>query len=264
MTWVIGATTIFGYGALISDVEVTFADGTRAPLVQKAFPITNFIGAGFAGSVQIGYALLDELSQLTATSGPLRDNEGWKPKFVANAFYPKAAQLFAKFPKSEQALLSHILLVGAAPDEESALGARVYLIRLVSPYFIPGVMGAAIKVCSIGNGSSSKDLKRMIKPLVRLDSGILQSEVGRPGGWGEMFSFSVTIALRDYPIAGVSEHHHLISVHRGHISVSNNDLNTHAPDGSVRELRMPKVAQSYQEFLTMCSSRGHGHALASC
>ena len=58
MTWVVGAPSVFGYGALYSDVQVTFADGNTRDLVQKAYPLSNFIAAGFAGSVRVGFMLL--------------------------------------------------------------------------------------------------------------------------------------------------------------------------------------------------------------
>ena len=54
---------MFGYGALYSDVQVTFPDGSTKDLLQKAYPLSNFIAAGFAGSVRIGFMLLDSLSQ---------------------------------------------------------------------------------------------------------------------------------------------------------------------------------------------------------
>jgi len=57
MTWAAAASTIFGYGALYSDVQVTFRDGNTKDLLQKAYPVSNFIAAGFAGSVRIGFKL---------------------------------------------------------------------------------------------------------------------------------------------------------------------------------------------------------------
>jgi hypothetical protein len=53
--------TVFGYGALYSDVQVTFRDGGTKHLLQEAYPLSNFIAAGFAGSVHIGFMLLDSL-----------------------------------------------------------------------------------------------------------------------------------------------------------------------------------------------------------
>lgn len=63
MTWVVAASTLYGYGALFSDVQVTFKDGHTEDILQKAHPISNFIAAGFAGSVRIGFMLLQSLHE---------------------------------------------------------------------------------------------------------------------------------------------------------------------------------------------------------
>ena len=65
MTWVIGASSIFDYGAMMSDVRVTFEDGSERDLVQKAYPVGPYIVAGFAGSVRIGVIILDNGSRLS-------------------------------------------------------------------------------------------------------------------------------------------------------------------------------------------------------
>lgn len=264
MTWIIGATTIFGYGALISDVEVTFRNGKQANLVQKAFPITNHIACGFAGSVKIGFALIEELANATRVQRPLRSNEAWDPIWVANRFTSTASAVFSKFPESERKLGAHLLMVGASPSEQTELGARILLIRIVSPYFLPGVMGDVIKVCSIGSGSKSRELKRRVKPLMRTSSGILQAEMGHPGGWGQMFSFSVTRMLHDNPLPGVSPHHHLICVRRGEITSGKNDEIVHDQSGVATEFRMPRVAANYSEFCELCVESGYSAAAASC
>lgn len=263
MTWIIGATTVFGYGALISDTEVTFQNKTNADLIQKAYPISNYIGAGFAGSVKIGFSLIDRLTKL-ASSIPQAMGESIDPIFLARSFSPIARSVFSEGSDAERRLNSHLLIVGASPTENSGLGARVYLTRMVSPYFVPEIKGANIKVLSIGSGAESKELKHRIKRLVRHDSKTLQAEIGRPGGWAEIFSFSVTRALHDNPIPGVSPHHHLILVDRGLITLSNNDEKIYDGDDTVTEFKMPDVAKSYSEFVQLCQSKGYASAEAQC
>ena len=59
MTWVIGASPYAGgYGVMLSDIQVTLANGTTLDILQKAYPVGNYIVAGFAGSVRIGFELL--------------------------------------------------------------------------------------------------------------------------------------------------------------------------------------------------------------
>jgi hypothetical protein len=79
MTWVVGATSFFGYGALYSDIRVTFSDGTNEDILQKAYPITNFIAAGFAGSVRIGFCLLQSLAESTWLPDQVESTHAWDP-----------------------------------------------------------------------------------------------------------------------------------------------------------------------------------------
>jgi hypothetical protein len=46
-----------GYGVMISDVRITFADGTEVDLLRKAYRVGPFILAGFAGSAHVGMRL---------------------------------------------------------------------------------------------------------------------------------------------------------------------------------------------------------------
>ena len=57
---------MFGYGFGISDVRVTLGDGTEVDCLQKLYSIGRHVAAGFAGSVIIGFAMIDELRRLAA------------------------------------------------------------------------------------------------------------------------------------------------------------------------------------------------------
>jgi ATP-dependent protease HslVU (ClpYQ) peptidase subunit len=54
---------MFDYGAMMSDVRVTFSDGSERDLVQKAYSVGPYILAGFAGSVKIGFQLIESLAR---------------------------------------------------------------------------------------------------------------------------------------------------------------------------------------------------------
>ena len=64
MTCVVAASTIWGYGALYSDVQVTLSDGSTRDMLRKAYPVANVIAAGFAGSVRIGFSLIQSLESI--------------------------------------------------------------------------------------------------------------------------------------------------------------------------------------------------------
>jgi hypothetical protein len=264
MTWVIGATSVFGYGALYSDVQVTLADGTTRDLIQKAYPISNFFAAGFAGSVLIGFGLLQSLAESTLLPDEVAATHSWDPVSVAERWQAAARNVFESAPASERALGAQFLLLGASPTQNAGLGSRMFLIRFAAPRFSPGIMGKFLMSCSIGSGSGVHDYKRSIKPLIRLASRMNQAEIMNPNGWAQQLAFSISRAVNRYPRNGISTHFHAVVVRRGSLSTWNNDERIHYPDGSIREVRMPEVARSYEEFVELARRAGSVAAFATC
>lgn len=264
VTWVCAASTIYGYGALYSDVQVTFRDGHTSDLVQKAYPLSNFIAAGFAGSVRIGFMLLQSLSDFLRMPPDELETTAWEPQWVSQQWAVVAKSIFHHAPEEERARSSSILMVGVSPTENCGLGAKVFFTRFVAPDFRPCMMSAAIKMCSIGSGAGIREYKRRLKPLFRLTSGILKAETMEPGGWARQIGFSISRALTNHPQRGISRHIHILILRRGNILVETNDENIYPPDGSCVEIRMPRVAQSYEQFLALAGSVGHDATGAIC
>jgi hypothetical protein len=264
MTWVCAASTIYGYGALYSDVQVTFRDGRTADLVQKAYPLSNFVAAGFAGSVRIGFMLLQSLDEAMRLPSKILETHAWEPKWVSGNWAPIARSIFDSAPQQEKAYGAHVLMIGVSPTETCGLGPKVYFTRFASPDFRPCIMSRAIKVCSIGTGARIKEYHRTLKPLFRLTSGILNGEVMNEGGWARTLGFLISRRLADFPHAGVSRHLHVLIIRRGNILVENSDENIYPPDGSCIEIRMPQIARSYEEFLKLAEAVGHDAVGAIC
>jgi len=257
MTWVCAASTIFGYGALYADVQVTFRDGRTQDLVQKAYPLGNFVAAGFAGSVHIGFMLLEGLSDYLALPSDDLKTMACDPRWVSANWAPLARSLYDQAPEGEKLLGSRILMVGVSPSEPCGLGAKVYFTRFASPDFRPCLMSRAIKTCSIGSGAGMNVYKQRLKPHFRLTDRIHQAEVGQEGGWARQIGFSISRALSDHPRSGISRHMHILMIRRGSILVETNDENIYHRDGSRLEIRMPVVARGYAEFQAMAASSGH-------
>ena len=264
MTWVVGATSVYGYGVLCSDVQVTLRNGTTRDLVRKAYPITNFIAAGFAGSVRIGFSLLQTLADATAMPEQALSTMAWDPPWVAERWAPVARSVFKAAPTDEQDLGSRILLLGASPASNAGLGSKMFLIRLASPDFRPGLMARYIMSCAIGTGAGIAEYKHRLKPHIRFLSGIHRAEVMNPNGWAQQLCFSLTRSLRQHPRHGISPHLHAVVVRRGQLSMWNNNENVYHPDGTVDQVRMPPVAESYEEFLQRAASAGSDGACARC
>jgi|KBSSwiStaDraftv2_1062776.scaffolds.fasta_scaffold423091_2 hypothetical protein len=264
MTWVVAASTVFGYGALYSDVQVTFRDGSTRDILQKAYTVANFIAAGFAGSVKIGFTLLESATEhLTLRDRP-PDSYAWHPVGAAFSWAPVARSLFAASQPDEQRLESRLLFVGASPSERQGLGAKIYFVRFVSPSFEPQIMSRAIKMCGIGTGAAVSEYKHSIKPLFKLSSGLLRAEVGRAGGWGNQLGHSISHRLGRAPHFGISRHLNTILVTQEGFRFGKTDQTTHYPDGRIVEHKMPLVARSYNEFLALASAAGSEGAEAIC
>lgn len=147
MTWVVGATSLFGYGALYSDIKVTFSDGTTGDILQTAYPITNFIAAGFSGSVRIGFALLQSLADSTQLPDEVLLSQAWDPIWVAQHWSGIARRVFEGAAPEEKALGSQFLMLGASPTQGASFGSRMFIVRFAAPQFHPGIMGRFVMSC---------------------------------------------------------------------------------------------------------------------
>jgi hypothetical protein len=104
---------------------------------------------------------------------------------------------------------------------------------------------------AIGSGSA---VELYVKELRRLEMNyptLWQTEVRNPGGYGTMLMDTLHRTIRDQPTEGISPHLHLCVVHRGRFIVSNSDHTRFPPGGPEIEVRMPLVARSWSEFVTM-------------
>lgn len=266
MTWVIGAASLFSTGALISDTRVQFANGETAEMLQKAYPVGNYIAAGFAGSVRIGFELIESLKATLAPPGNIGDH-ACDPAEVAKIWAPIARRIYQRAPVEEQRNGARILLVGISPIEH--MGApewpRVYVVRFSSKdSFAPGFIDRGLKMCSIGSGAGVTQYKHMLRPLFRMGSGIHQAHMVSVHHWARTLAHSATISVRDYPHAGISEHFHVLAIRLGEIVVLNNDMTTYPRDAPPIILRMPPVARSWTEFDTMARAHGSSAGNATC
>lgn len=262
MTWVIGGIIPFGYGVGLSDIRVTFSDGTHDDCLQKLYPIEKFIAAGFAGSVKIGFFLLHDLSRFLHLDAP---DSAWIPEWVALNWWRRAKRIFQKFPQNEQKLKASILMVGIHPtiNNGDSSWPKGTVCVFESPNFEPK-FSRGLEFFSIGSGKYIEAYKKELHRSTQLHGNpLIQAEVGSIGGWGHAIKTNLTQTIKDNPDATVSEHLHILIAKRGEVLLGNNDHTTYA-NNSVIEFRMPWVAQSYSEFVKYCENRKKSGALATC
>lgn len=270
MTWIVGASSLFGYGVVISDVQVTLHDGKTIDIIQKAYPLSNYIIGGFAGSVMIGFMLLQNLATiLQVPSG--QESYAWDPVEIANYWSPIARDIFASAPLEERKLRSQFLLVGASPDpikrgQPIGWDSEIYIIRFSSPEFTPRVMVKRNKICTIGSGSQVDKYKQLLREIHRsgIRSPLYTIEARNPHGWGKNLAFHLSRHINENPYPGISKHLHVFTVTRGEILLHNNDYKMYPKDGSIIDIKMPDVAKTYSEFESMIQKIGSQAAGAIC
>ncbi len=300
MTWVVGASTIFGYGLIVSDICVTFRkmDGSKETrdCLQKIYPIAPSIVAGFSGSVRIGFELIDDLQRFLP---PLEKGMAWQPEWVAENWKERAQKLFDGFPQIEKDATASIIMVGLHPTKHIGIPemARIYVVTMNSwEGFVPKITTAPSESQSIGSGSIVGEYRTAVRELVQDFHPMMQMEVGNLGGWGKSIAIDISAAIRKRPTIGVSEHLHIGIVTRDRLIVNNNDCveypesgekihhiggrgfitidvekalqraklpEAERPSPQKVELKMPSVAQNYPEFLKMAKDFGLATAEAS-
>lgn len=245
---------------MVSDVRVSWSDGTEADLLQKSYPIAPFILAGFAGSVNIGFRLLDDLQRFLTLPPTAPRDVAWRPDWVAENWAPRAAELFANSPDAEKRLGSQILVVGVSPDQD--LGApdfpRVFVFKFDWPHFQPVAQPKGLSVSHIGSGSGIESFKAAVAEHFEISSPSLQAATAGPQAWAHMIGHSVGRLVEDHPIDGISPHVHIHVCRMGGFQSGKNDETRHHPDGRIIEFRMPKIASNYKEFLNLCEKVGRG------
>lgn len=258
MTWIVGASSMLGYGVMISDVRISFADGTQVDLLRKAYKVGPFILAGFAGSVHVGMRLIDHLQRaLDAPEIREEADVAWQPEFVINRWHPEAKKLFASMPEQEKALGAEIIIVGVSPNQNMGVPEfpRVYVAKLRWPDFTPEYCPRGLSVCHIGSGSDVERYTSTIAEHFVFGASSMQAEVGSLTGWSQMLGHSVARLVKESPISGIGPHVNIDTCRLGQFFSGNSDEKIHYPDGRIEDIQMPSIASSWSEFETMCSRR---------
>ena len=135
MTWIVGKLTPFGLGIVASDIRVTLANQTEIDCLQKIYPVGGGILAGFAGSVKIGFFLLQAFAN---ESAKLPQDQAWNLNVISNTWWPRVARrIFSQADENEQRLRSQIILLGTHPDKNQGPFPQIEMFTFSSPDFRP-------------------------------------------------------------------------------------------------------------------------------
>src|SRR5579872_5624684 len=141
MTWVMATNVPFlGYAVAISDIRVTFGhpgDRREKDCLQKLYPVGQYLAAGFAGAVEIGFEIIRELqAALTVEDDP---SLAWNPIEIAEKLPTNLQQIFQRYPVGTRRHGCELILVGAHPSEHVGVPhiGRTYVYSFRDPDFSP-------------------------------------------------------------------------------------------------------------------------------
>lgn len=249
MTWVIGSSTMFGYGVVMSDIRVTCSHtGLTMDILQKAFPVGKFIVAGLAGDVGIGFTLLRSLQLFLRSTKPGED-ECFDPEWVAHEWSNKARQIYSDVRCDMYVGESHILTVGLKVDS-SVLGGAIPCVTIYkSPDFIPETVIGGNRSLSIGSGAYVDNYReRLEHMLADKDLVYMKGEIGSIGGFGRLVWQMLQRDVNSNPIDSVSRKFQLFLIRLGRIE-------------EWRPRNMPELAGNWPELLEKIDKRMNSNAL---
>ena len=259
MTWIVGTAPPFGWAVGLSDIRVTLNDGSELDCLRKIYPVGRFIAAGFAGSVRIGFAMIQRLSELLYHPD---QHLAWIPAEVARWWQLDAQNVFNAADPVEQDCGSQIILLGAHPNQNAGdvPWARTEVYTFSWPNFDPN-RAQGDEVVSIGAGAHVASYRELLAriPMDR----VVELEAMHFGGMTDGLMFMISDHIRDNPVAGISPHLHVCLVSRGQVQIRKNDRRwINRPD--LQDFLMPSVASSWREFEAMIVATGGTAHGASC
>lgn len=249
MTWVIGSSTMFGYGVVMSDIRVTCED-TRitVDVLQKAFPVGRFIVAGLAGDVGIGLTLLRSLQLFLRSMKPTED-ECFDPEWVADEWSKEAKRIYSDIRCDSYVRDSHIITVGLKVDSKVLGGARPCISIYKSPHFIPETVVGGNHSLSIGEGACVDNYRESLEHMLAdKDLVYMKGEIGSIGGFGRLVWQMLQGDVKNHPIESVSPKFQLFLIRLGRIE-------------EWRPPNMPELAGNWPELLEKIDKRMNSNAL---
>ena len=275
---------MFGYSFGISDVRVTLGNGSEVDCLQKIYPIGRHIAAGFAGSVRIGFAMIDELRRLSNFEN---SRIACDPDAVLQQWPAAARAVFSRFAPEEQEGHCHLMLLMVHPlahgGNPSWPQSSVCVFR--SPEFEPEIVTTNM-LGSIGSGIAYDPCREIIESFGAADFKrreiYMKGEMGTQGGMASIIGSTLTGILKDVQPRGVSAHLHYCWVYRGQTIIKTNNhaqkgrwtveglgSGINAPEhhtdesakyaameAGARHFIMPRLAGSWDELISLLDLRG--------
>jgi hypothetical protein len=97
---------------------------------------------------------------------------------------------------------------------------------------------------------------------IKMSSPTLQAATAGPAAWAQMLGSSIGRIVQDDPREGISSHVHIQICTLGGFYAGDNNVTRVHSGGRHVEFRMPQVASTHAEFVTLCKNIGKAAAHA--
>lgn len=257
MTWIVGKLTPFGLGIVASDIRVTLGDKTEMDCLQKIYPVGGGILAGFAGSVKIGFSLLQAFAD---ESVKLPKDKAWNLNVISNTWWPRIARrVFSLADNREQNLKSQIILVGTHPNKNQGPFPQIEMFTFSSPDFRPT---KELNLASIGCGTVVQHCKRFLEEkFTRPDPEFLMLFQAGPLALAAAVGSTLQVVIRENPVFGISQLFQVGAVGRGYCQFFQNEIYFNN-DGTLAPF--PEVVRDYPSLIRLCEKNQRSAVAAVC
>ena len=258
LTWIIGVNSFMGYSFVLSDIKVSWGKIIEKDCLQKFYPITDNIAAGFAGSVSLGFKMLGGLAECIQKE---KEYKGLIPSYIAQKWSRKAKHIYDNASLMEKKMGCQLIMIGTYPKSKNTIGhvsnTKTAVIKLSGPNFKPYI-AKPHDIVSIGSGASINEYKVLLEWCDNNINSVFSfaETIGLPAA----FNILISGQLLANPKFGISKHLHIITADEQGIYIGNNDKQNE--DGTY-SLQMPKVAYGFKEFLEMAKGYGFKAEAAS-
>lgn len=249
MTWVIGIPTTFGAAIAYSDSRVTFSDSSQHDCLQKLHRVALQVVLGFAGSVNIGFEVLESYRRVCPPSDPM------DPGRAIGMLKEVAKAVWAQASTEEKSLKCHLMLLAADPEKGDGTYTLTYACTMRSPEFsvtvIPDNDAGSI-------GADDPGCLGIIKKLTegdRRDIWLFKLRTMTPRMAGIFMNDPISSYLSETKPGSISPFLNLFVVEPKYVT---------AFDLAPPETTPYALARSRDEYIDFCKSKGFSGAEAAC
>lgn len=266
MTWIIGIPTLFGTSILVSDICVTFQRGNGEieylDCLQKIYWLGPDILGGFAGSVNIGFKMMDFLKEAFSKA---KHNEGWDIEIVSNDWLPKeASKIFNESDQADKDARCQLILASIHPTKKrgdaSFPWSDVFIYSSPGFEFIKANTGSAL---SIGSGSQKSAYMSEIQDACN-DISFKQMAIGELSAQASFLAHQMKNIMEEKSTLGISKLFQIGMISSNGPIIANSVSTTYASNGSSKKDAFPMLATNYMQFLSIQKNLSHSHSIAIC